>query len=142
MSQTAHPRANRNKNPFIPINQPYPGESGTLVNVASKRLYFVSESGLKRFCVSPVFHKQEKPDRIVPGAYEYPCKGTKAPIERIVRFDWVVPLGLPLEEDGVPTIGSNRVCCARESPRSPEKPRNCGDAIAAQGIQPAGAQPP
>jgi hypothetical protein len=47
------PRANRNKNPFIPINQPYRAKSGTLANVASKRLYFVSKSGLKRFCVLP-----------------------------------------------------------------------------------------
>jgi len=31
-----------------------------LVNVASKRLYFVSESGLKRFCVSLGVREQEK----------------------------------------------------------------------------------
>ena len=74
MSQTAQaPRANRNKNPFIPINQPYAGESGTLVNVASKRLYFVSKSGLKRFCVSPAVHEQEKTRPNRTGAYEYPC---------------------------------------------------------------------
>jgi hypothetical protein len=62
MRPMAHtPRANRNKNPFIPINQPCPGKSGSLVNVASKRLYFVSKSGLKRFCVSRVLHEQENP---------------------------------------------------------------------------------
>ena len=47
-----------------------------------------------------------------------------------------------LEEDGVPTLGSNRVSCAHESSRNPVKPRYCGDAIAAQGIPPVGAQPP
>ena len=113
MSQTAHaPCTKRNKNPFIPINQPYPGESGTLVNVASKRLYFVSKSGLKRFCVWLAVCEQEKTRPNRRGAYEYPCKGAKAPIERIVRFDWVVPLGRSLGGNGVPTIGSNRVCCA------------------------------
>src|SRR6266576_6327650 len=47
----------------------------------------------------------------------------KAPIERIVRLAWVIPLGSSREEDGVPPLGSCRVTLrARVLPESCETP--------------------